>query len=307
MERSPDISVGIVGIGLMGRGIARNIAKHGHALVVLEHSGNQPMEDLLQAGAIAEIQASALAAKSDLVILCVSGSPEVEAVLTGPNGVLEGVRRGTIVVDCSTTIPSSTERMASLVHAAGGLFLDAPMTRTSQHAEEGRLNLLVGGDAEVLDRAMPVLRCFAENIVHVGPVGAGHRLKLLHNFMSLGSAALLSEAAACAASSGIQRELFVDVLATGGGAGVTLDRLKPYILSGSSAGLQFSMGNALKDLNYYVQMATDAGAVCRIGDAVAQTLGAAVQTGGHRADVPELVSLLADAGRQPRKHRHRSG
>ena len=150
--------VGIVGVGLMGHGIARNILKHGHPLVALEHPGNQPMDDLLEAGAKTEKTARALAVQSDVIILCVTGSPEVEAVLSGSNGVLEGLRPGTIVVDCSTAIPSSTERMAAMVQSAGGRFIDAPMTRTVQHAHEGRLNLLVGGDAAVLEQAMPVLR-----------------------------------------------------------------------------------------------------------------------------------------------------
>lgn len=285
--------IGIVGIGLMGHGIARNLLRHGHPLMALEHPGNQPMADLLEAGAIMQKSARALAAQSDAVILCVTGSPEVEAVLAGPQGVVEGLRPGTIVVDCSTAIPESTERMAALVQSAGGLFVDAPMTRTVQHAHEGRLNLLVGGEADVLDGLMPVLRCFAENITHAGPVGAGHRLKLLHNFVSLGSIALLAEASACAARGGIRPEVFVEVLAAGGGAGMALERLRPYLLAGDASGLQFFMANALKDLRYYVEMAAHTPAVHRIGDAVADTLATAVQQGGPRAMVPELVSLLA--------------
>jgi 3-hydroxyisobutyrate dehydrogenase-like beta-hydroxyacid dehydrogenase len=140
---------------------------------------------------------------------------------------------------------------------------------------------------------LPVLRCFAENVTHAGPVGAGHRLKLLHNFVSLGGVALIAEAAACAARGGVRPDVFVDVLASGGGAGVALDRLKPYILERDASGLQFFMSNALKDLGYYVQMAADTEAVHRIGDAVAGTFDAAVQQGGPRAMLPELVSLLA--------------
>jgi 3-hydroxyisobutyrate dehydrogenase-like beta-hydroxyacid dehydrogenase len=288
--------VGIIGIGLMGHGIARNVLKHGYPVTFLEHPGNQPAADLLEAGATTQTSARVLASHSDVLILCVTGSPEVEAVLTGPDGVLQGLRSGTIVVDCSTAIPASTERMASLVQAAGALFVDAPMTRTAQHAHEGRLNLLVGGDAAVLDKVMPVLRCFAENVTHAGPVGAGHRIKLLHNFVSIGSVALIAEAAACASRGGIRPDVFVDILASGGGAGVALDRLKPYILARDASGLQFFMANALKDLRYYVEMAADTTAVHRIGDAVSETLDAAVQQGGARKMLPELVSLLEGNG-----------
>ena len=286
--------VGLVGVGLMGHGIARNVLKHGHSLTVLEHPGNQPLDELRAGGATTQQQAAALAAHSDIVILCVTGSPEVEAVLTGPQGVLEGLKPGTVVVDCSTAVPASTARMAQAVQSRGGHFIDAPMTRTAQHAREGRLNLLVGGDAAVLDRVMPVLRCFAENVTHAGPVGAGHRLKLLHNFVSLGSIALLAEAAAGAERGGIEPGLFVDVLAAGGGAGIALERLKPFLLERDSSGLQFFMANALKDLRYYVQMADDTPAVHRIGDAVSETFDAAVQQAGPRTMVPELAALLAE-------------
>lgn len=284
--------VGIAGVGLMGQGIAWNVVKHGYALTVLEHPGNQPLKDLLEAGATTEPTARAMAAQSDFIILCVTGSPEVEAVLCGPDGALQSLRPGTVVIDCSTAIPESTERMATAVQAAGGLFIDAPMTRTAQAAREGRLNLLVGGDESVLAKATPLLGTFAENVAHVGPVGAGHRLKLLHNFVSIGSVVLLAEAAACAARGGIAAKVLVDVLASGGGAGVALDRLAPYLLAGDASGMQFFMSNALKDLRYYVKMAGNCEAAHRVGDAVAETLDSAVASGGPRTLVPELVNLL---------------
>jgi 3-hydroxyisobutyrate dehydrogenase-like beta-hydroxyacid dehydrogenase len=285
--------VGLIGVGLMGHGIARNVLKHGHELTLLEHPGNQPIADLLEAGARTRSTSRAVAAQSDVVILCVTGTPQVESVLTAEDGVLSGLKPGTVVVDCSTSVPASTEKMAALVQSAGGLFIDAPMTRTAQHAHEGRLNLLAGGDEETLAKAMPVLRCFAEHVTHAGPIGAGHRLKLLHNFVSLGSVALIAEAAACAARGGIRPGLFVDVLASGGGAGVALERLKPYMLNGDASGLQFFMGNALKDLKYYVQMAGKGGAVHRIADGVADTFAHAVLLGSAETYLPELVSLLA--------------
>lgn len=286
-------AVGIIGVGLMGHGIARNVLKHGFALTALEHPGNQPLDELKVGGATTQTSARAVAQASDVVILCVTGSPEVETVLTGEDGVLAGLRPGAIVVDCSTAIPTSSERMAALVRERGGRFVDAPMTRSVQHAHEGKLNLLVGGvDADVTE-VLPVLRCFAENIVRTGATGSGHRMKLLHNFVSLGSVALMAEAAACAQRGGIAMPVLVEVLATGGGAGIALERLKPYLLNEDASGLQFFMANALKDLGYYVNMATDEQAQHAIADAVAGTYDLAVQQGGPRKLVPELVSLLA--------------
>lgn len=285
--------IGMIGIGLMGHGIARNIAKHGYALTVLEHAGNQPLDELRAAGVGTQTSAKALAAASDVVILCVTGTPQVEAVLMGPGGVLEGLRAGTVVIDCSTAVPTSTERVAQAVQAAGGRFLDTPMTRTPKEAHEGRLNLLVGGDAALFAECRPLLACFAENITHAGPVGAGHRMKLLHNYVSLGFVTLLAEAAACAQRAGVAPEVFVDVLAKGGGGGAALERLKPFLLAQDPSGLRFSMGNALKDLNYYTQMAEDGGAAREIARGVRQTLDSAVQAGGGERLLPEIVAQLA--------------
>jgi 3-hydroxyisobutyrate dehydrogenase-like beta-hydroxyacid dehydrogenase len=283
--------IGMVGIGLMGHGIASNLLRHGHDLLLLEHPGNQPLDTLKAAGASSTRSARELASRVDVVVLVVTGSPQVEAVLTGPGGVLEGLRPGSVVLDCSTAIPSSTRSMAQAVQQAGSRFLDAPMTRTPKEAAEGRLNLLVGGDASLLEELRPLLRCFAENITHVGPVSAGHSMKLLHNYVSLGMVTLLAEASACAQASGVAAEAFVDVLAKGGGGGVALDRIKPFLLAGDTSGLRFSLANACKDLGYYAAMASDASAHRDIAAAVLATLETA-RAQAPDALVPELARLL---------------
>jgi 3-hydroxyisobutyrate dehydrogenase-like beta-hydroxyacid dehydrogenase len=140
----------------------------------------------------------------------------------------------------------------------------------------------------------PVLACYAENVTHVGPVGAGHGMKLLHNYVSLGMVTLLAEAAACASRQGVAPAAFVEVLAKGGGGGIALERLKPYVLARDPSGLKFSLGNAVKDLSYYREMAAQAGAQDDIAQAVLGALEAAVEAGGvdgARRWVPELVEL----------------
>jgi 3-hydroxyisobutyrate dehydrogenase-like beta-hydroxyacid dehydrogenase len=286
--------IGMIGIGMMGHGIASNVVKHGYELAVLEHPGNQPLDSLKAAGVVGLASAKELAARSDALILVVTGSPQVEAVLTGPGGVLEGLRPGSVVIDCSTAIPSSTLRMAQAVQATGARFLDAPMTRTPKEAAEGRLNLLVGGDAALLEACRPLLQCFAENITHVGPVGAGHGMKLLHNYVSLGMVALLAEAAACAERSGVAADAFVEVLAKGGGGSIALERLKPFLLARDPAGLRFSLANARKDLDYYNAMAADAGAHKDIAAAVLSTFEEALAHTAPDTLVPELVTLLGN-------------
>jgi 3-hydroxyisobutyrate dehydrogenase-like beta-hydroxyacid dehydrogenase len=288
-------TIGIIGVGLMGHGIARNILLRGYRLTAMEHPGNRPVDELLSLGAATRNNAADVARESDVLILCVTGSPQVEAVLTGEHGALVGLKPGAIVVDCSTAIPGSTIRMAAKVEARGGRFVDAPMTRTAQHAHEGKLNLLVGGAAETIEEVRPVLACFAENIEVVGGIGAGHKMKLLHNFVSIGFMSLLAEAAACAERAEVSAEAFVKVLASGGGGGVALDRLKPYILS-RDVSLQFFISNALKDINYYREMALETHSAREIADAVAVTYLGAVESGAGQKMVPELIAFLAENG-----------
>jgi 3-hydroxyisobutyrate dehydrogenase-like beta-hydroxyacid dehydrogenase len=285
--------IGMIGIGFMGHGIASNLLKHGHSLVLLEHEGNQPLGGLITAGAITAKTPSALASQVDVIILVVTGSPQVEAVLLGDEGVLKGMKPGTIVIDCSTAIPTSTDKVAQKVIDAGGLFLDAPMTRTPKEAALGKLNLLVGGDIALFERCKPILQCFAENISHAGPTGAGHRMKLLHNYVALGTIAVLAEAAASAQVDGVDLATFVDVLGKGGGAGVALERIKPFLLNGDASNLQFSIANALKDLGYYNTMAIDSGADRHIADAIKRTLEIAVRDGNGQKLVPQLATVIA--------------
>lgn len=286
--------IGMVGIGMMGHGIATNVRKAGYPLGVLEHPGNQPLDTLLGQGAVAYGSASELASASEVVILCVTGSPEVEAVLSQPGGVLDGLKAGSVIIDCSTAIPSSTLRIAEQVVERGGRFLDAPMTRTPKEAAEGRLNLLVGGDRALFEEMLPLLRSFAENVTHTGPVGSGHRMKLLHNFVSLGQVALLGEAAACAARANIDPAVLVEVLAKGGGGGAALDRLKPYLLDQDPNALRFTLANANKDLGYYTVMAQDSAAAHEISDAVAATFERLAAIAPARY-VSEVAALLNDA------------
>ena len=284
----------MIGIGLMGHGIAINLVKKGNPLTVLEHPGNQPLDALKAAGATSVTTALELAAQVDVLILCVTGTPQVEAVLTGDDGVLKGMRPGLIIIDCSTAVPTSTERMAKLVHDAGGRFVDSPMTRTPKEAAEGRLNLLVGGEKALFDEVRPILACFAENITYSGPVGAGHIMKLLHNYVSLGTLTLIAESAAAAKRLGIDTETFVQVLEQGGGHGAALTRIKPYLLSGDAGNMRFSISNAHKDLGYYNQMTEDAKLDNTIAAAVMETLGEAKEQGDPNGFLPEMATRIAD-------------
>ncbi|MGC3873480.1 NAD(P)-dependent oxidoreductase [Halomonas sp. GXIMD04776] len=285
-------NVGLIGVGLMGHGIGRNLLRHGHMLSFLDHPGNQPVDDLIGESAVSKQSAREVAEASEVVILCVTGTPQVEAVLFEPDGVLEGLKQGAIVIDCSTAIPSSTVAIAERVAERGGRFLDAAMTRTPKEAEEGRLNLLVGASDELFAEVRPLLESFAEHIVHGGPVGAGHKLKLLHNYVSLGFTAVLAEATATARRAGIADDAFLEVLGNGGGGGVILERLRPFITSEDPSGFRFSLANTLKDVGYYNAMAEDLGASREVAGAI-ETLYREVNEAGHGETlVPALIAIL---------------
>lgn len=299
-EQKQKQKIGLIGAGLMGSGIAASLLRHGYPLTILDHAGNQPLNDLLAAGAKTTQLASELASTSSILILCVTGTPQVEQVLFQAGGVLEGLTSGCTVIDCSTAIPSSTLKIAKAIHDAGGRFLDAPMTRTPKEAAEGRLNLIVGGDHKVYENCLPVLRCYAENIVYAGGVGAGHQMKLLHNYVSLGFSAVIAEAAACAHKAGIDAQTFCDILDAGGGGGVVLDRLRPYIESGDASSFRFSVSNALKDMGYYCTMAQEQGAHGTIAQAIRTLYASAAKAGLQDAPVPRLVDhLTVLAGKDP--------
>ena len=286
--------VGLIGVGLMGHGIATNIVRKGWSLSYLRHPGNQPIDDLDKAGAQGRDSAAELAGECDFLVLCVTGSPQVEDVLTGSGKVLEALKPGSVVIDCSTANPTSTLALAEKVEAKGAHFVDAAMTRTPKEAAEGRLNLLVGGEPEIVEKVRPLLEAFSENIFLAGGVSTGHKLKLLHNFVSLGTATLISEAVACAAKGGVSMDAMVDCLAKGGGAGVALDRLRPFIAEGETAQFRFSIANAAKDLHYYRTMVSDLNAARRVADSVGDTLDTLVQKGHGDELMPEQINLLQE-------------
>lgn len=290
-------TVGLIGVGLMGHGIALNIMRGGYPLCYLHHDGNQRTDDLV--GATAHNALEALCAQADIIILCVTGSPQVRDIVLGEGGLIGHLSAGKTLIDCSTSQPDETRAMAAAVLATGAAFLDAPMTRTPKEAAEGRLNLLVGGAPDTLAAHRNLLTCFAENITHVGQApGDGHAAKLLHNFVSLGFAALLGEAYAAAQKSGIDSEALTAVLEAGGGKSVALARMAPYAASGDVSAMQFTIANAAKDTGYYADYAGKIGASAQIAGAIAGLFTNATDEGAGVKMVPELITLLAESKRK---------
>jgi 3-hydroxyisobutyrate dehydrogenase-like beta-hydroxyacid dehydrogenase len=194
--------VGFIGLGLMGHGMAKNLVGKGFPLTVRVHRNRKPAEDILAAGAN-EVKTSAeLARESDIVILCVTGSPQIEEIVYGENGILSAARDGLIVVDTSTAEPASTAKIRADLATKGTRYVDAPLARTPKEAEEGRLNTMVGADDATFAQLRPVLAAYCENVIHAGPPGHGHMLKLINNFIAQSIATATAEACAACAKSG---------------------------------------------------------------------------------------------------------
>ncbi len=295
MTNQSNAAIAFIGIGLMGHGIVGNMLKKGFAVTALDHPGNQPLDDLKALGLITESTIEALVGDAPMVFICVSGSPEVEDVMLSDGGVLAHIRPGTIIVDCSTAEPARTLALAEKAAAAGARMIDAPMTRTAREAEEGRLNVMVGGDDASIEAVMPWLKTYAENIYHCGSVGTGHKLKLIHNFLSLGNAALVAEAVTCAINGGVDMATFNEVMLSGGGDSVVFRRLLPYINDGDDGSFRFSLANGEKDLRYYVDYASGLNAPHEAASALHGIFKDAVDGGLGGSSVPHLIDRMKEA------------
>jgi len=282
-------TIGFIGAsGLMGHGMARNLLAKGHTLHLTVHRNRERVADLLAAGAHVAASPADLARQCDVVFICVTGSPQVEAVVTGPGGLIEGARQGLMVVDCSTSEPDSTARLRERCAALGTRFIDAPLSRTPVEAEAGRLNVMVGAEASVFECLQPLLKCFAENVFHVGGPGAGHTIKLLNNFIAQAICTATAEAFAVGQRSGLDLKALVDLIAVGP-VNSGLFQAMAKTLQGQMDGLKFELDNARKDVRYYTHLAEGLAIPTVMGEAVHQSLALASALGHGRKFVPSLV------------------
>jgi 3-hydroxyisobutyrate dehydrogenase-like beta-hydroxyacid dehydrogenase len=284
--------VGLIGAGLMGHGIGKNLLAKGYGLAVKPHRNRGPVDDLLARGAIERSTAYALARDTDMVILCVTGTPQVEQLVYGQDGLIDAVREGFVIADCSTAEPASTTKIAADIEARGGHFVDAPMTRTPKEAEAGRLGLMVGGPDAVLARIRPVLECFADTIVHAGDVGSAHRLKLINNFLAICHAAAAAEAITVAAKAGVDMRALRDIVMAGGAASTMFARLINVPLSGDDSHAQFAIRNARKDLRYYTNMTEQLPVASFLAETTHQITVMADNLGYGERFVPRLIDVL---------------
>lgn len=251
--------IGFIGVGLMGHGMAKNILAGGYPLWVKGNRNRTPVDSLVGLGAQEAESPRQMAENCDIIHICLSNSPQVEAVFRGPDGILAGAREGLVVVDTTTADPASTLSLAAELEAKGGAMVDAPLGRTPKEAEEGMLDAMVGADPEVLERIRPVLECWTGSITLMGPVGTGHKMKLLMNFISMSYAALYSEATVLAAAVGISPAQLREVIAPSRMGCGFFDTFMNYVVDRNRDAHKFAIANAAKDLRYVNAMASDAG------------------------------------------------
>ncbi|MES2946783.1 MAG: NAD(P)-dependent oxidoreductase [Pseudomonadota bacterium] len=296
--------IGFIGIGMMGHGMAKNLLAKGFELTFKVNRNRDKLADLIAAGAKEATSNAECAQASDIVFICVTGSPQVEEVVYGKGGLLESGRSGLIVVDTSTAEPASTTRIRGDLAARGIKFVDAPLARTPKEAEEGRLNTMVGAEPEDFAILEPVLKAFCENIFHVGPPGHGHVLKLVNNMVAMTFAATIAEAFAVAAKSGLDLNKLYDVFSAGGvNCGIFQMMATKTLKEGDVTGFKFGISNARKDLRYYGHLAEMLPVASIIGSATHQSLVQAVNAGfgdGLMASLFEAQEKLNDVKIVPR-------
>jgi 3-hydroxyisobutyrate dehydrogenase-like beta-hydroxyacid dehydrogenase len=290
--------IGFVGLGLMGQGMATNIVQKGWPLTIRGHRNRKPVDDLTALGATEAPDYAALAAASDIVFLCLTGSPEVAEVVAA---LTPGLAPGSVVVDCSTSDPVVTAQLAARLAAQGVHMADAPLSRTPKEAWAGTLDCMVGADAEVFARIQPVIAAWAGKIVHIGGVGDGHRMKLLNNFVSLGYAAIYAEALALSRKVGIAPQTFDSVIRGGRMDCGFYQTFMGYTIDGNREAHRFTLSNAYKDLRYLGSMADAASVTNPVGSAVKNSFATAIGTGGTGPEdyVPHLVDFIARANGLP--------
>lgn len=287
-------TIGFIGLGLMGTAMVECLQKNGYPLVVIANRSRTSVDAAVARGATEATSASALAAASDIVMFCMDTSANVESRVYGDDGVLAGIRAGSVVIDFGTSIPASTQKIGADLAAKGAGYLDAPLGRTPTHARDGLLNIMCSGDQATFDKVKPVLDVLGENVFHLGELGTGHTIKLINNFFAMTTACAMSEAFAMADKAGIDREKLYGVMSAGPLHSGMMDFVKAYAVGKDNSALAFSINNANKDVGYFLQMAGDLGVNSHIAPATSGMLKGAAEDGRGNKMVPEIVDFLVD-------------
>ena len=293
---SGEIRVGLIGVGTMGKGLARNIGIKGFDLTVYDRSPDACAVAISHGARVAKSPAE-LAKNCDVILTCLPSVEAIRAVYFGEDGVIQCAPQGATLVDLSTGDPVIARDCAAKATARGLSFLDAPMLRNPEAAWNGTLHLIVGGEAEVLDRVRPVLAAVSERILHVGPTGAGQTLKLINNAVTISNTAILCEVYEVAKANAVNLELLTDALSSSMAASKVLPAVSKRLIDDDHQPL-FATDVVKKDISLYTVLAEHSGRVSPIGDAVRDLVVMASALGFGADHYTRIATVLEQASKE---------
>ncbi|PWH07314.1 2-hydroxy-3-oxopropionate reductase [Brachybacterium endophyticum] len=280
-KEGPEMTIGFIGLGIMGRPMAKNLLAAGHELVVHNRSA-QAMEDLAGDGAGTAATPREVAERADIVLTMLPDGPDVEAVVLGEDGVLEGATEGTLLVDMSSIAPDVSRRLHDALSERGVAMLDAPVSGGEPGAIDGSLAFMVGGEAADLERARELLEVMGASVTHVGPIGAGNIAKLANQAIVAVNIAVLGEAAVLARAAGVEPEAVLDAIRGGLAGSKVMEQKGPKMLSGDFAP-GFRIDLHIKDLENTLATGHENGAALPLTAAVREMM-TAISVDGHARD-----------------------
>ena len=283
-------TIGFIGLGLMGSNMVENLQNKGFEPIVLDLS-KDAVAAVVARGAIRANSVAELAAASDIIMLCLTTSDVVEALVYAEDGILAGIKEGAVLIDFGTSIPASTRKIGADLAKKGAGMIDAPLGRTPAHAKDGLLNIMASGDQATFEKVKPILDMQGENIFYLGALGSGHTTKLIINFMGMTTVTAMSQAFAVADLAGVDRQQLFDIMSTGPSNSPFMQFCKNYAVDGVSD-LGFSIANANKDIGYFLEMVKDLGTRAQIAEGTSANLQAAFDAGMGRGSVPEIFDYF---------------
>ncbi len=285
-------TIGFIGLGLMGSNMAENLQNRGYELTVMDLN-KEAVAKCVARGAKEAKSGKALAEASDIVMLCLTTSAVVEKLVYADDGILAGIKEGSVLIDFGTSIPASTRKIGADLAEKGAGMIDAPLGRTPAHAKDGLLNIMAAGDIETFNKVKPVLEEQGENVFHLGALGAGHTTKLVNNFMGMTTVATMSQAFAVAKLAGVDGQQLFDIMSAGPSNSPFMQFCKNYAVDHVSD-LGFSIANANKDLGYFLEMVSDLGTESKIAEGTSANLQAALEAGLGNGNVPEIFDYFVE-------------
>lgn len=287
-----EMKVAFIGLGTMGAPMALNLLKAGHEVTVHNRT-RQKEEFLLRAGAQRAASPQAAAIAADIVITCVSDSPDVEAVILGEQGVIQGAKAGSLVIDMSTIRPSTTRQIAEQLQQKGIHMIDAPVSGGSEGAQHGTLSIMVGGEAQDVETAMPVLTAMGKTITHVGPIGSGQITKAINQIIVAGTYWAVAEGMALGLKAGLNMETVVQAVGSGAAASWGLSHRSGNMIRNEYP-LGFRVRLHRKDLNIALEAARELGVTLPVSAYVEQVETGLIGRGYGDEDISAIARSIRE-------------